>query len=101
MNDMEESLESTQLAPSMEPVAKVQPIDEANESGAMPTALRGHGDRMPTQSRGHGTRFLSVITFLIVSTSTLNAEGAPQKIRLMIVDGQNNHDWRATTAYLR
>lgn len=38
---------------------------------------------------------------LLISMSHLQANDPPPKIRLLIIDGQNNHDWRATTAYLR
>src|SRR5262245_24790492 len=41
------------------------------------------------------------ILFFFVLCSSLTAQDPPKKLRLMLVAGQNNHDWRATYAYLR
>lgn len=38
--------------------------------------------------------------FLLLATVAL-ATAAPQKIRVLLVDGQNNHDWQPTTAWLK
>lgn len=46
---------------------------------------------------------LCLLVGLIATTVLLNttAVAAPQKIRVLIVDGFSNHDWRQTTAQLR
>src|SRR5262249_25671757 len=52
--------------------------------------------------KGLGARgVLAVIACIFLSTSPLAGQDRPPKLRVMIVDGQNNHDWRATSAYLR
>ncbi len=43
---------------------------------------------------------LAVATFLISSASPVSA-AEPEKIKALIVDGQNNHDWKATTPVLK
>ncbi len=44
---------------------------------------------------------LAVLLFYLFVLSPICAADTPPKIRVMIIDGQNNHDWRTTTAYLR
>lgn len=54
----------------------------------------------PNLQRGIG-QALAALLIVLVFHSPICAQASPSKIRLLIVDGQNNHDWRATTAYLR
>ena len=39
--------------------------------------------------------FISVILAGLVSAAA--ADEVPEKIRVLIIDGQSNHDWRSTT----
>ena len=38
---------------------------------------------------------------LFATTGPLPAAPAVEKIRVVIIDGQNNHDWRATTPHMK
>lgn len=43
-------------------------------------------------------RFLSGLVLLVAATAT---SAADTKLRVLIIDGQNNHNWKATTPYLK
>ena len=45
-------------------------------------------------------KFTALVAFCLCAC-VARAESQPPLIRLLIVDGQNNHDWQATTPYLR
>jgi type 1 glutamine amidotransferase len=49
----------------------------------------------------NGRRFLIGLASLICTTLAVSAAPAENKIRVLIVDGFSNHDWRQTTALLR
>ncbi len=46
-----------------------------------------------------GSRFAMATLLLFVFSSSSHAENA--KLKVLIIDGQNNHDWKATTPILR
>ena len=52
------------------------------------------------------TRQSVVLTSLLLASavsfdSRVAVAGQPERLRLLIVDGQNNHDWQATTPVLK
>ena len=44
-------------------------------------------------------RFLSAIAVLFIAALSVNA--ADDKIKVLIIDGQNNHNWKQTTPVLK
>src|SRR5947209_10727349 len=91
------------------------------EAGGLPVASRrrsviigdGRGDGSPLRSRDYTTRgdimrrLLGLALLAGVAWARLTApapaaeEKAPGKIRVLIIDGQNNHNWRATTPLMK
>jgi hypothetical protein len=45
-------------------------------------------------------RALAVLALVLLAVRTAPAEDTP-KVRVVIIDGQNNHNWRLTTPYLK
>ncbi len=46
-------------------------------------------------------RILRVIVLLLAACQLARPAGAEEKVRVLIVDGQNNHNWRATTPAIK
>jgi hypothetical protein len=44
---------------------------------------------------------LTVALFLTAAPAPAQENGAASKIRVVIIDGQNNHDWRTTTPHMK
>jgi type 1 glutamine amidotransferase len=42
-----------------------------------------------------------LLSLFLVGAAMLNSATAAEKIRVVIIDGQNNHNWRVTTPYLK
>ena len=44
---------------------------------------------------------LGIVALLSTAPVLPAADPAPEKIKVLIVDGQNNHDWRSTTPHMK